>query len=235
MVAKRVSEPAGRSFPPSLETNSLPSRRQGKETFELILATAGKLLEEVGFERLSTNMVSAEAGVTPPALYRYFPNKYALLAELARRLMEAQDEALLAWIETGGSASPDLEESVRRHVALRKQLVTITRNFPGGVWILRAIRALPLLQEVRVASRNMVLDRRFEKLRETFPAVDEARLRMAIRLAEQVAYSTIEMIVEDRGLDEDKIIEESAWMTCLYYEARVSENASAASRKRRSA
>ncbi len=52
MVAKRVSEPAGRSFPPSLETTSLPSRRQGKETFELILATAGRLLEEVGFTRL---------------------------------------------------------------------------------------------------------------------------------------------------------------------------------------
>jgi len=233
-VAKRSSEPAGRSFPPPLETNSLPSRRQGKETFELILATAGQLLEEVGFERLSTNMVSKEAGVTPPALYRYFPNKYALLSELARRLMEAQDEAYLAWVAAGGPQPASLEESVRRHISLRKQLVTITRNFPGGVWILRAIRALPLLQEVRIASRNMVLDRRFERMRESYPDVDEERLRMAIRLTEQVAYSTIEMIMEDPSLDEDRIIEESAWMTCLYYAERVTQSTPAA-RKRRSA
>jgi hypothetical protein len=149
--------------------------------------------------------------------------------------MGAQDEALFAWMEAGGSAAVGLEESVQRSVALRKELVTITRSFPGGVWILRAIRALPLLQEVRIASRNLVLDRCFDTLRQTYPAVDEDRLRMAIRLTEQAAYSTIEMIMEDPSLDEDRVIEESAWMTCLYYEERVSLSVPAAARERRSA
>ena len=30
---------------------------------------------EVGIERLSTNLVCERAGLTPPALYRYYPNK----------------------------------------------------------------------------------------------------------------------------------------------------------------
>jgi len=202
--------------PPSLDT-SLPSRRRGKDTFEIILATAGTLLAEIGFEKLTTNLVCEHAGLTPPALYRYFPNKYALLAELARRLMDAQDQAVFAWLEKGESPTADLEEEVQRNIVLRKDLVTLTRNFPGGMWILRAIRALPLLQAVRVKSRDEVLSRQFGALRASYPEVSEERLWTAARLSEQTAYAMIEMMIEDPSLDEDQVIEESAWMTTLYY------------------
>lgn len=38
------------------------------------------------------------AGLTPPALYRYFPNKYALLSESGQRLMQRQNERVDHWI-----------------------------------------------------------------------------------------------------------------------------------------
>lgn len=202
---------------PPLDAKSLPSRRRGKDTFETILATAGALLAEIGFERLTTNLVCERAGLTPPALYRYFPNKYALLAELARRLMDAQDEVFIAWMEEGGLLAPTLEEGVRRTVRLRKALITLTRAQPGGMWILRAIRALPVLKPVRVASRDKVLERHFALMRTIFPAVAEDRLWTAVRLSEETTYAMIEMILEDAGLDEDRIIEEASWMTTLYF------------------
>ncbi|WP_445380862.1 TetR/AcrR family transcriptional regulator, partial [Pseudomonas syringae] len=52
---------------------------------------------EVGIERLSTNLVCERAGLTPPALYRYFPNKYALLTVLGERLLEKQNERIDHW------------------------------------------------------------------------------------------------------------------------------------------
>jgi AcrR family transcriptional regulator len=213
----RRSTAADGLLAPPLDTKSLPLRRRGKDTFEMILATAGNLLAEMGFERLTTNLVCERAGLTPPALYRYFPNKYALLAELARRLMDAQDEIVFEWMEDGGSVAPRLEEAVRKNIALRKQLITVTRAQPGGMWILRAIRALPVLREVRVASRNKVLDRQFALLRPAYPAVSEDRLWTAIRLSEETVYAMIEMIIEDPGLDEDRVIEETSWMTTLYF------------------
>ena len=202
---------------PSLDAKSLPSRQRGRDTFETILATAGVLLAEVGFERLTTNLVCERAGLTPPALYRYFPNKYALLAELARRLMDAQDEVAIAWMEEGGSVAPTLKEAVGRSIALRKRLIAVTRAQPGGMWILRAIRALPVLREVRVASQNKVLDRQFDLMRRAYPQVSEDRLRTAVRLSEETTYAMIEMILEDSGLDEDQVIEETSWMTTLYF------------------
>lgn len=206
---------------PDLDTKSTPSRRQGKTTFEAILSTTGELLAEVGFERLTTNLVCERAGMTPPALYRYFPNKYALLAELARRLMDAQDEVFLAWLDRIGPESPTMDEVVARSVEIRKDLLRVTRAQPGGMWILRAIRAVPQLREVRIESRDKVLARHFESLRETYPLVSDDQLRVASRLSEEVSYSIIEMLLEDPTLDEDRVIEESAWMTGLYYQQLV--------------
>jgi len=205
---------------PTLET-SPPSRQRGRDTFDIILATAGALLNEVGFERLTTNLVCERAGLTPPALYRYFPNKYALLAELANRLMDAQDQILFQWQEAGGLTSASLDEIVDKNIALHKALVAVTRQFPGGLWVLRAIRALPQLQEVRVASRNKVLEQQFGLLKISYPTVSDDRLQIAARLAEQSAFAMIEMLIEDPELDEDVIIEESAWMTALYFQNLV--------------
>ncbi|HSZ51264.1 MAG TPA: helix-turn-helix domain-containing protein [Caulobacteraceae bacterium] len=210
---------------PSLDAKSLPSRRRGKDTFEAILTTAGALLAEVGFERLTTNLVCERAGLTPPALYRYFPNKYALLAELARRLMDAQDEVFLAWMEEGGSIAASLEEAVGKSITLRKRLIAVTRAQPGGMWILRAIRALPVLREVRVDSQNKVLDRHFSMIRSAYPEVGDERLWTAVRLSEETTYAMIEMILEDPGLDEDQVIEETSWMTTLYFRELATRSA----------
>jgi len=205
---------------PTLET-STPSQQRGRDTFDAILATAGALLNEVGFERLTTNLVCERAGLTPPALYRYFPNKYALLAELANRLMDAQDQILFRWQQAGGLAADSLVQTVKKSIELRKELVAVTRAFPGGLWVLRAMRALPPLQEVRVASRTKVLEQQFDLLKISYPTVSDERLQLAARLAEQSAFAMIEMLIEDPQLDENVIIEESAWMTALYFQNLV--------------
>lgn len=202
----------------SLDTKSRPSRRRGKDTFEIILTTAGELLAEVGFERLTTNLVCERAGLTPPALYRYFPNKYALLKELAHRLMDAQDKAVLAWLEAGGTQFSSLEDSVAKNRDLQKQINAITREFPGGGWILRALRALPMLQEVRTTSRDEIARTLFEILKQANPGVSEDRLRTATRLTTQMMYAATEMVLEEPDQDEDKINEEICWMVSLYYQ-----------------
>lgn len=216
-MAKRASASAATGAAPSLDAKSLPSRPRGKNTYEVVLSTAGEVLAEVGFERLTTNLVCERAGLTPPALYRYFPNKYALISELARRLMEAQDEAVFQWLDEGGAGDGSLNEAVAQNLRLQKRLIEITRGRPGGLWLLRAIRAVPAFQEVRTTSRNTVLERMFEYLRRAYPKVSDDHLRTAMRLTEQMTYAAVEMIIEDPSLDDDKVAEEVSWMVSLYY------------------
>src|SRR5262249_47751757 len=108
-----------------------------------------ELLGEVGVERLSSNLIAARAGVTPPAFYRYFKDKYAILEELGVRLMEAQNQAIVPLLSR---ADLDVSEADLR--ALIIESIAITEAFTGGPWVLRALRAVPALQHVRINSHR---------------------------------------------------------------------------------
>jgi AcrR family transcriptional regulator len=66
-----------------------PRQRRSRATVELVLEAAAQLLEKVGEGGFNTNAVAERAGVSIGTLYRYFPDKQAILRALARREMEA--------------------------------------------------------------------------------------------------------------------------------------------------
>ncbi len=63
-----------------------PGPRSGHRR-ALILATAGPLLHRRGYDRVTMGELAEAAGVGPSALYRHFPGKSALLAEVLQQLM----------------------------------------------------------------------------------------------------------------------------------------------------
>lgn len=126
-----------------------PTQARAHATRELLLNAAAELLGEIGVERLSSNLICARAGLTPPAFYRYFKDKYAILEELGERLMEAQNEAVRQILDT-----EHLDVSPKALRALILASIAITREFPGGPWVLRALRAVPALQHVRLNSHR---------------------------------------------------------------------------------
>jgi AcrR family transcriptional regulator len=201
----------------SLDAKGKPHQSRSRETYEMILAAAGDLLAEIGFERLSTNMVCQRAGLTPPALYRYFPNKYAILAELANRLMLIQDDVALRWLEQDGVFKVTQDEMISIYADIQRQVNEVTRAQPGGIWIMRALRAVPLLQEVRVASQARVSRKLFEALIAQFPGVPQERLNIATRLTTELSYAATEMVLQEPGHDEAAINEEVARMVASYF------------------
>jgi AcrR family transcriptional regulator len=180
---------------PSLAVKKLPAQQRATETYELILDVAAKMLADVGVERLSTNMICEQAGLTPPALYRYFPNKYALLSELAQRLMQRQNELVPQWITPQvltGSVS-DLEQAL---AGLLLDTYKVTKQTPGGVWILRALRAVPTLQKVRLDSHNLVTDAQGQMLIDVFPDVPQKDLLLVGRIAVDMIYAGVELLFD---------------------------------------
>ncbi|HEX6344978.1 TetR/AcrR family transcriptional regulator [Umezawaea sp.] len=63
---------------------------------QLIVEAAGQVFSERGYHAASMEGIAAAVGITAAALYRHFPNKYALFAECANvmvdRLVAAVDE-----------------------------------------------------------------------------------------------------------------------------------------------
>jgi AcrR family transcriptional regulator len=205
----------------SLDAKYRPSTEAAKATFNAILKVTGELLSDTGFERLSTNMVAAKAGLSPPALYRYFPNKYALLAELGRSLMAAQDVEVLSWYKNLPRRRPDLEERVVAQARMMKRNVEITLEMPGGAWIMRALRAVPILQAVRIESRDMVAETLYKSIRPWYPKAAEADFKLWTRMSIEMAYSAIEMVVQEPDLDAEKVFQNAAKMIELYFETLI--------------
>jgi AcrR family transcriptional regulator len=72
----------------------LPRQERAQATVLAVLEATAALLTEVGYEGVNTNAVAARAGVKPPAVYRYFPNKFALYLALAEKLQGELDAVM---------------------------------------------------------------------------------------------------------------------------------------------
>jgi AcrR family transcriptional regulator len=73
---------------------SVPAKtKKGARRRDAIVAAAAELFRERGFRATSLDDIGAAAGVSGPAIYRYFKSKHDLLSTLI-------EEAAIAWRET---------------------------------------------------------------------------------------------------------------------------------------
>ncbi|MGV3731305.1 MAG: TetR/AcrR family transcriptional regulator [Sphingopyxis sp.] len=187
-----------------------PKQARAQQTRERLLDVAGDLLAEVGLERISTNMIAARAGLSPPALYRYFADKYAVLEALGRRLMARQNAALDRWIErhaTGG-----LTAMADRIGDLLAANAAVTRAEPGAVWILRALHASPQLVHIRLESHRAVTDRLAAACAPHLAHVGPALLWARLRLAVEIGFAADEMLYDEDRIPPDRLFADVAAM-----------------------
>lgn len=87
---------------------------------EWIVEAAARVFEREGIDA-TTNRIAEEAGVSIGSLYQYFPNKHALLDELAIRHIDGAEAALAASLAevmvAGTAADSDLRALLERLVA----------------------------------------------------------------------------------------------------------------------
>ncbi|NWF11645.1 TetR/AcrR family transcriptional regulator [Pseudomonas salomonii] len=173
-----------------------PAQQRSTETYERILVATAQTLCDVGIERLSTNLVCECAGLTPPALYRYFPNKYALLSVLGERLLEKQNALIDNWITPQLlSGPPEALESALADLIL--DTYRLTQATLGGMWILKGLRAVPALEHVRLNSHRKVSAAQAQILAAIFPQVDPQQLNTAARVAVEMIHATIELLFDE--------------------------------------
>jgi AcrR family transcriptional regulator len=67
-----------RSMGENQERRRARRQRRGLLRVDEILAAAGALFAEIGYDKATTNLIAARAGVSPGSLYQFFPNKEAI-------------------------------------------------------------------------------------------------------------------------------------------------------------
>jgi len=200
---------------PALAMKKQPEQQRATETFELILDVTARTLEDVGIDRLSTNLVCERAGLSPPALYRYFPNKYALLHELGRRLMQKQNELIPHWI-TGEVLAGSREQLQAALEGLLLDTFRVTKETVAGLWVTRALRAVPALARVRLDSHNEVAQAHAALLATVLPSANEDELRALSRVSVELIYAAVEMLFDELPMDINTVAHMVSSMVASY-------------------
>lgn len=89
-----------------------PRQARATATVNAVLEAAARVFKERGYARATTNRIADLAGVSIGSLYEYFPNKEALLGELARRHMR-EGFALATTLLVEGLSGADVARLAR--------------------------------------------------------------------------------------------------------------------------
>lgn len=157
---------------------------QARSTARLtaLLDAAAAIVDEIGFERLTTAMVAERAGASIGTVYRYFPDRIALLQALAARNLE---RVLTRTSDEIGD--PRHEDWMSAIDATFEILVDAFRSEPGfrGLRVGDVIDLRPAPTERTYNS--IVADRLLDRLVERFGVQDSPELRFRFETAIEVS------------------------------------------------
>ncbi len=130
-----------------------PVQDRAKHTVDVILDNAAVLLDEVGVDAFNTNLLAERAGVAVRSVYRYYPNKLAVIVALAER-QAAEWQTLLARLML---PLADRDQSAcDAWDAVLDAYVAYIEAKQGRSAMHRAMQALPQLSEVNSRDNDVL-------------------------------------------------------------------------------
>ncbi|MER7274864.1 TetR/AcrR family transcriptional regulator [Dactylosporangium sp. NPDC000244] len=138
---------------------------------QIIVEAAGQVFSARGYHAASMEEIAAGVGISAPALYRHFPNKYALFAECANGMVDELVEVLDEW--PPDAALPDVLAALIR--------VTVAHRTSGGLYRWEARYLERADRRVLRGKFAHVVGRVTELVRREHPLPDE-RLRAVAAL-----------------------------------------------------
>jgi AcrR family transcriptional regulator len=148
---------------------------QARSTARLaaLLDAAAQVVHEIGYERLTTAMVAERAGASIGTVYRYFPDRIAVLQSLAARNAERMTDRVLAELRSEQHADWDAALS-----AAFGLFVVAFHDEPGFA-SLRYGDVLDLRPTTEVPAYSVLADQMFRTLVERFGLTDSPAARAA--------------------------------------------------------
>lgn len=195
-----------------------PRQARARETVRHILDTAAVLLDEVGVDGFNTNLLAARAEVRVPTVYRYFPNKSAVIVALGERVVSEWDAwALdaLARLDRDG----DWREAIERAT---RGLIERVRGLSGHAAIRRAMRAVPELYVLDQRDNERMAKAYAHALRRIAPDLSPTRaLRVARCLIESLG-AILDVALEQSPTHARGMVDELIEMQLAYLEPILS-------------
>ncbi|WP_406461479.1 TetR family transcriptional regulator [Streptomyces sp. NBC_01622] len=192
-----------------------PVQRRSAERLTRILDACADLLDEVGYDALSTRAVAVRAGVPIGSVYRFFGNKRAMADALAQRNLERYTERVTERLEEAGGDGGGWRAAVD---AVLDEYIAMKRTAPG-------FSLVDFGNQIPVGSghaepNHRVADRLTDLLSGYLAREPDDELRRTFLIAVETADSLVHLAFRVAPEGDEKVIEETRALLRAYL-ARV--------------
>lgn len=180
----------------TLQPRRQPVQERARQRTQQILDVTARLLDEVGFDDLTTILIAKELGISVGSLYHYFPNKHAILHALGAHWLEEMTKALEA-AEQLTLETIELEEFVDEIVGF---MLKVYQSQRAILPLAQALWAIPELRELDRQHDKLIITKvsaMFKRLGFTCGPGELTRLG---RLYLELTHALLLVIVEQKGL-----------------------------------
>ncbi|MFJ4680256.1 MULTISPECIES: TetR/AcrR family transcriptional regulator [unclassified Kitasatospora] len=191
-----------------------PQQQRSREKFARILSTAARLLETVPFDQLSTKQIAAEAGMSVGALYRFFPDKEAVLETLEHNWLEGDLRLLAAATDPAAVAACATSEQFIARVV--EAYASRFRTLPGYRHVWFHVVKVPSLASLGDEVDRRIAERVHEVLVDSFGLADTAETRRRAHLAVVLATRMLGMAFLEDPQGDPEILADTPLMLDRY-------------------
>lgn len=187
-----------------------PLQQRSKDTFEVILSAATRILGSDGPEAFNTNLIAQVAGVSIGSLYQYFKNKDSIMVELFLRILDSSLEKSLMILNEEADPRRAIEKLVE------ESLDSLMRQGKATLFILEKA---PLLMSDRRFKQveEMIIPKIIEKTQERGIQLRPQNVQVALLLAVQVVRAAGWTVVREKSPDlKQELKKELSDLLCRY-------------------
>ncbi len=170
----------------TIKPRKTPQQARSRQTREDILKATAHLLNRKPFGEVSTNHIAKKTGISIGTLYKYYPNKDAILADLSLVFMQQDAELFGRIFESSSRSRPKKDALIEE---LTEALMTIHRDEAQvrGV-VYQNLERLNLLAAAKNATQKIQT-----KGTASVPELDPIRTWVAISAINAAVHSTSQL------------------------------------------
>jgi AcrR family transcriptional regulator len=194
-----------------------PVQRRSAERLTRILDACADLLDEVGYDGLSTRAVALRAGVPIGSVYRFFGNKRAMADALAQRNLDRYAERVTRRLqETGGVGGAGGGSWRAAMDAVLDEYLAMKRTAPGFS-LVDFGNQIPVGNRNRDADPNIrVADRLTDMLAAFLDREPDDDLRRTFLIAVEAADTLVQLAFRLDPSGDERVIEETRELLRAY-------------------
>ncbi len=167
----------------SLTPRNRPKQNRSVKRAQEIMDVTASLLDRVGFDDLTTILITRELGISVGSLYHYFPNKHAILRSIAENWLKEWDRVL----DNIASMPVESMNTISIIKKLSDTFLAVYQKQRGILPLIQAIYAVPELRDLDEKHDKLVV----KKMSALFKRMG---LKASTKELQRIAFCYLEII-----------------------------------------